>query len=79
MARLMVKALFAEEELLARAENEFFTALHAFENPVGEFHCFHLALGGGAWPSRFDRIRGLRQWKHAAWLFLAIRLRANEF
>ena len=45
MARLMAKALIPEEELLARAENEFLTAIHAFENPVGEFHRFHLALG----------------------------------
>jgi len=41
----MDKALIPEEELLARAENEFFPAIHAFENPVGEFHRFHLALG----------------------------------
>lgn len=37
------KTLIQEEELLARAENEFFPAIHAFENPVGEFHRFHLA------------------------------------
>lgn len=54
MARQVGKTLILEEELLSRAENEFFPAIHAFENPVGEFHRFHLALGKGAWPSRFD-------------------------
>ena len=44
----MDKASIPEEELRARAENESFPAIDAFENPVGEFHRFYLALGKSA-------------------------------
>jgi hypothetical protein len=41
------KALISKEELLARAENEFLPAIHAFQNPVGKLHRLHLGKAFG--------------------------------
>jgi hypothetical protein len=34
----MLELLFPEEDLFAGTEDEILTAIHAFKDPVGEFH-----------------------------------------